>query len=520
MEEPSGPLRRAWWTRSWYAFPLVLAVCLVVYGVSLDAGGFAQTEAHRAVPGFAMLETGDGIVPELFGTDYARKPPGMPWAIAATAAVFGQTEFAARLVSAVSAALIALISAAFARRWFGPRAALPVGLAAALMPWVWAFGRAAEIEALNQLGTCVAALATVDLLVYRRGRWLGPLALMIGMAILLFAKGPAGIAVPLACLLSACVITGSWARVASARWWLSTLAALGLFGLWAALAASRADAEAVTQSPGAFLWSEPAVDVASLVPASFLSALPASLALLFPWGPDARSEAAEVEDGARVLAIARALGLAWLLSLAAWMAFCVGNPRYTLPAAVLCPPLVGYVAWLYGSRLTQTRRTIARIMSLGHPLALPALLLACLPVYLRFYEAPIRATSGRDAGFGFAETLLEFGISTKAPDDPIPIYAGSAINTRPETLWYMERRWAELRRERDSLPQLEARWVPSLQSTGPPTIPSFAVIRDARADASEAFGGAGYTILEQARVHHHRYALVRFEQPAQHRKPR
>src|SRR5437867_1102164 len=98
---------------------IVLAVCAAVYLPRLGAGGLTNTEGHRAIPGWGMLESGDWVLPRMFGQVYLRKPPGMSWAIAASSAVFGETEFAARLPSALAMMGMALVAMFFGSRWFG-----------------------------------------------------------------------------------------------------------------------------------------------------------------------------------------------------------------------------------------------------------------------------------------------------------------------------------------------------------------------------------------------------------------
>ena len=93
-----------------------------------EDGGLSYTEGHRAIPAWEMLESGDWLVTTLFDRVYLRKPPGMAWAIAGSSAVFGQTEFAARFVSAVCSTAMVLVAYGFARRWFGARWALSAGI--------------------------------------------------------------------------------------------------------------------------------------------------------------------------------------------------------------------------------------------------------------------------------------------------------------------------------------------------------------------------------------------------------
>lgn len=454
----SSPLTpRGWLDRRGPGLLVILAACALIYGLQLGTGGFTDTEGHRALPGFAMLDSGDWLVPRLFERPYLRKPPGMPWAVAASATVFGPTEFAARLVSALAATGMAVLAFAFGRRWFGPRAGLAAGLAQALLPWLWSSGRAAEIEALNALGTQAAALALLTLALHRpRGAaaWAWSAAAASGLAVMLLAKGPAGLPVPLAALAAGTLASGR-------RW----RAALAQPTVWAALAAGAAPllawtlavrahldttgelAHAVMQSPSEFLFTEPAWRIAGLAPAAWLSSMPAALAVLFPWGPDARRErwrsALRGPPGDRpatsAARVARALAAAWCLAVVAFVLVGVGNPRYTLPACGLLGPLAGYaVAGACGGGFGRRRAAIGRVMLLGHPSVLLAALALASAAWITTLEPRQRATSGRAAGTSLGRALADLTRSGAVPIEPSGLFlsADGLVEARPEVLWY------------------------------------------------------------------------------------
>lgn len=71
-------------TRVGYRALLPLSVFTLVLLCLLpgSAAPWAGTEGHRALPGRAMLDGGDWLVPRLVGQLYLRKPPGQYWAIA------------------------------------------------------------------------------------------------------------------------------------------------------------------------------------------------------------------------------------------------------------------------------------------------------------------------------------------------------------------------------------------------------------------------------------------------------
>lgn len=167
---------------------IVLAFCAALYWPLLGTPGLGSSEGHRVVPAWRMLESGEWFRIEMFGATYLRKPPGFPWAIAVSSMAFGQTEFAARAVSAASCTTMALLAFWSGRRWFGaPRgtvgvggvsevggwgawAGLGAGIAQAITPQFVSIGRLAEIDAFNALGTQIACIGLIELIARPRRR--------------------------------------------------------------------------------------------------------------------------------------------------------------------------------------------------------------------------------------------------------------------------------------------------------------------------------------------------------------
>ncbi|MCW5775441.1 MAG: glycosyltransferase family 39 protein [Phycisphaeraceae bacterium] len=436
-------------------------VCLPFLG----SGGLFATEGHRAISGWEMLDTlrEEGrasreatsaiLVPRLFGVPYLRKPPGISWATALSAAAFGQSEFSARLPSALAMLGMTLSAWWFARRWFSNRWALAAGMAQLLMPWLWPIARGAEIESLNLLGAQLASLAAVDLCRRERaGRVLVIVLGACGITLMGAMKGPAGAPALVAALLAACVVGRTFRPLANARVWAMTACGclpLALLGWGVAREAARLP-NVVTQSVGEFLWSlDRVVGVLALGPVALASMLPFSLALLFPWGGDARREAG---SGLPESAVTTARTLAWacVLTLTIFALSGVSNPRYAMPASVFVAPLVAYVMLGAASGFTVLRARIARGLMLGHPAAWAAAMFAALVADLAWFEPGRRATSGREAGFALATSL---------PDGAV-VVADHLVEARPETLLYA------VRRAREQGSRVVVRWDPGLISLG------------------------------------------------------
>ncbi len=444
---------------------VVVLVSVLIYIPGLGRNGLRSTEGHRTIPGWHILETGEWLPTRMFEAVYVRKPPGMPWAICLSSMALGETEFAARLPSAIGSVLGALLVFLFAWRWFGSLGgAVASGLAQALAPGLWAPGRSAEIETLNNLATALFALGAIELLVFQRARAtlegvaartsaraIGALAVAVGLFGFALMKGPASLPVALGVLLACAIVSGMKSTLRSGWAWgglglgLVCIATLGWFVLHAMgdAAATLSGSDAAAASVGAsapeaegvgdklfwwHLWRESDIgEILALAPLTFAGALPGALALLFPFGPDARGEAATGPSLVR-LRVARALAIGFLLSTAIYLVVGVSNPRYTMPAVVLAAPAVGYVWRSLRDGMTPARQGIARVMMLGHPVVLLTVLVGAAVWWVIVAEPKRGLDSGREAGAQIGQWL----------PDGAEIWADELIESRPETLLYAQ----------------------------------------------------------------------------------
>lgn len=422
--------------RLWFQLLLIAIVSAAVYWPMLGNAGFGGTEGHRAIPAYHMLETGDWLVPHLFDRPYLRKPPGMPWAIAMASMALGQTEFAARAVSAIAATLSGVVALAFGRRWFGAAGGLFAGLAQVLMPVLWFPARTADIEALHNLGIQLAALSLVALIIERghqlRAGWLMGLVLAAGISIAGLTKGPAGATTIASAILGPLLVTLRWRALTRPALLGGVAVGVGLVACVFWLIARRAlhaGPEIVTQTVDDFLWQEGrTLHILLLAPTSLLMALPASLAMLYPWGPDARAEAAGPMSRLYpdAFSAARSLTIAVLVSLCMLSIAGVSNPRYTMPAQMLIAPIAGYVGLGLRGYFILKRPPIARAMMLGRPAVLMIVMVAAGITAIYLSEPRRERVSGRAAGEKL-RSMIEPGAT---------VWADYLIEARPDVLWY------------------------------------------------------------------------------------
>lgn len=463
---------------------IVLLVCAVVYLPRLGVDGLTGSEGHRAIPAWEMLATGNWLTPRLFEQVYLRKPPGIAWAIAASSAVFGQTEFAARFVSVVASTVMALVAMLFAARWFGRRWALAAGLAQGLLPVAWVVGRTAEIEALHNLAVQVACLSLFHALVYgSRGIAVNGVAsgapgivrlwpaVLAGFSVAAagLLKGPAGLPCVAAVVLGACVAARSLRPLLGHAIPVAVTVTVCVLVPIAVVVIDAARGEQIVwQSPGEFLWRGDRVGrILLLAPLAFASALPAAAALVFPWGSVAQREAVD-EVAAERVRIARGLSSAWLFALAIYVALGVDNPRYAMPAIAFIAPVMTYVFRGAFGGFTRQRRIIARVLMLHSPAAWPVglVIAALIGIYAVGPSPPHR--DGRRAG-----ELLAANIADRLGPTPGPleIWADNLVEARPEVLWY-----ATHEAPRHGL-VLRPKWVPQSISADLPAPGHLIVLR-------------------------------------------
>lgn len=463
--KPAPPLL----SRLWVQVVLTLAAACLAQLPWLGSSGLSQSEGHRAIPGWTMLERGNWIVPHLFEQPYLRKPPGMPWAVALFSSVFGENEWSARLVSATACIAMSVVALIFARRWFRPRFALAAGLAQALTPvfYIHPSGRSAEIEPLHNFFAQVVTLVLFDAIVRpgsrSRARILG---VVVGLALgaMLLTKGPAA----LPCVIAA-ILAGFWARWRPKALLSPTLGigiplGLAIFAVWAILLARAISGlDLVTESPTEFLFRDGALGkVLALAPVSLAGAAPVSLTLIVLLLPTPRPDYL-VEQRRR----AKALAIACLGALLIYTALGVSNNRYAMPALGVLAPLATF--WLADAHLRLSKLEARRVRMVATAILI-VLIAAALPLsYL--YELRRERNTGQN---------LALPLATILPDGA-EIWGDQVVEQRPEIFWYA-------RQEAKALGKtITPRWVPQ-RAGQPPKLPKPGDFFLARIDPSDSSG--------------------------------
>jgi 4-amino-4-deoxy-L-arabinose transferase-like glycosyltransferase len=134
--------------RGWQAPLFVLALAAILY----LAGNGSTSLWDRDEPQYVeaareMAASRHFVAPTLFGEPFLDKPPAVYWLIDLGAALFGWTEFAARLFPALTGAAAAAVTAALGSRLFDPRVGLVAGCLLATSPQMAVVAKAAATDA-------------------------------------------------------------------------------------------------------------------------------------------------------------------------------------------------------------------------------------------------------------------------------------------------------------------------------------------------------------------------------------
>jgi 4-amino-4-deoxy-L-arabinose transferase-like glycosyltransferase len=214
-----------------------------MYVPSFAAEELQYEEGRRAIPAREMLESGDYVLPTIWGAPYLAKPPLTFWSIALFAKLRGGVDEAAtRAISLLATLLTCLSIYAVGRCLGGHRTGLASGILFLCTFLVFEKGALGEIEPILGL---TAFLATA-LLWFGTSRLSAPATRSSGRILLvssglclglaLYAKGPPALVFYFAAVLSlGSGLRGLWRPAC----WVPVLIGTALVGFWVALVLQR-----------------------------------------------------------------------------------------------------------------------------------------------------------------------------------------------------------------------------------------------------------------------------------------
>ena len=213
---------------------IVIAVWAAVYLPSLGLFEIRGEEGRRILPGIAMLESGNFLVPQVGGEDYIRKPPLINWAVAASFKIFhARNEWTARVPSVLAILIAAIVFVTVARRALGSSGSLVAALVWLTNIALLQKGRLIEIEALYVSLTALAVVLWLSWWEEQRSPWLTWIVPWIFLGLGWLAKGPTHLFFFYAVVLAVLWQTGRWRMLWHPAHLVGILLMLGIFGAWA-----------------------------------------------------------------------------------------------------------------------------------------------------------------------------------------------------------------------------------------------------------------------------------------------
>jgi dolichol-phosphate mannosyltransferase len=347
------PQREAAWP-ALLASGLVLALAFLLFFSRLRAPLLEPQEARYAEIPRQMLASGQWVVPTLHGQDYLDKPPLLYWAVMGSYAVFGERDWAARVIPGLAGLLTVLVTLLWGWKALGPRAGVCAAAALCLIPDFVYRGRMLTFDTVLMLWvTCALCFAWMAVARPRLavGWWLLS-ASFCGLGLL--TKGPVALALTSVPLLAVLLLERRLARVSVAQGALYFVAAVLVAGPWF-VAVQMARPEFASY----FFWRHHVVRFAAPFDHArpIWGYLPGLVVGMMPWVLVAPALACHLSRRSAGAAGKRPPGLGLALASFVWtVAFFSASgckrPSYLLPAF---PPAALALGWLAARQLPAWR---------------------------------------------------------------------------------------------------------------------------------------------------------------------
>lgn len=221
---------------------IVLLVAAVIYlGCIVSPPSLMDdVDAVQAQIARNMLESGDWVTARLNGVAYLEKSPLIYWAMAASMAVFGIHDWAARIPLALGVIFLCWLTARFSRWAFGELAGLYSGLVLATCIGLWLFTRIQIPDAILTATITLsmwAFLRVMDEAESRPRLWAAAMAASMATGLLL--KGLIALLFPVAAIVLWLTFAKRWGEWSKLRPFSGLLILLLISAPWHVLATIR-----------------------------------------------------------------------------------------------------------------------------------------------------------------------------------------------------------------------------------------------------------------------------------------
>lgn len=167
---------------------LLLALTTCAFWPQFGFPEWRGTEARRVEIAHEMLQSGDYIVPRIWGDVTLTKPPLYYWVLAGMNGLFGRVDWAMRLPSLLGWWLLAWIGFLCLKRWFDEPSAWLGAVGVIVAPVICYDGPFAEIDPFFAVLCALSVLALVEGVYAKNTRSILLAGLLGGLAVM--TKGP------------------------------------------------------------------------------------------------------------------------------------------------------------------------------------------------------------------------------------------------------------------------------------------------------------------------------------------
>ena len=223
--------------RRYQLIVLLFAAAIYLGCIASPPGLMDDVDAVQSQIARNMLESGDWVTARLNGVAYLEKSPLIYWSMAASYAIFGVHDWAARIPLALGVIWLCWLTARFARWAFNETAGLYAGLILATCIGLWLFTR---IQIPDAILTATITLAMWKFLqTMESGDAKHAYVMSIAMAAGLLLKGLIALLFPLAAIVLWLTIAGRWNEWRKLRPFAGAVILLAIAAPWHVLATLR-----------------------------------------------------------------------------------------------------------------------------------------------------------------------------------------------------------------------------------------------------------------------------------------